>query len=106
MQWLSILLATAVTFAALLYIDSRRASHDSGKTSLSTPMKAGVLFSLFLIYFGIFYYFEDASAKPNVPFNLGFSKDGGGGRTGEPQVTEASRIQGIREDCHDGIAPF
>ena len=87
-----------------LYVDSRRATHNPKKNAgLSTPMKAGVFFTLFLIYFGIFYYFEDAAAKPKVPFNLGFSKGGGN----EPQITEASRIQGIRnEDCYDGIAPF
>ena len=105
MQWAFILLATGVTFAVLLYVDNRRASQNPEKSvGLTIPMKAGVFFTLFLIYFGVFYYFEDAAVKP---LKLGFSKGGGDVHGNKSQITEASRIQGIRnEDCHDGIAPF
>jgi hypothetical protein len=78
-----------------MYIDDRRRSPEN--SGLTTSAKVAIAFVIFLIFSVIFYYFDDSSAAD--------SKRGTGGG-GVEQVTEASRIRNIREDCHDGIAPF
>lgn len=93
MQWVYVLLATALTFVALMHIDDRRRSPEN--PGLTTSAKVAIGFVIFLIFAVIFYYFDDPSSAES-------SKRGGG----VEQVTEASRIRNIREDCHDGIAPF
>jgi hypothetical protein len=104
MQWIYVLLATGVTFAGLIYV--HRKQRKSENEELPTPMKLAMFFSLFLIYFGIFYYFDDESPKMK-PFDLGFKHSAGHASPPEAEVLpEISRIRNIREDCYEGIAPF
>lgn len=96
MQWVFILLATSITFAILTYMDDkRRVEQHEPKATLTA--KVAIFFSLLLIFFGIFYWFDDGAIK--VP-----SKKAEGG--GASVITESQRIQNIKEDCYDGIAPF
>lgn len=93
------MLATAVTFATLMYIESQRREKDH-RSPTPTTTKAAIFFSVLLIYFGIFYWFDESQGKP---------VSGGGGKSigvKEGAVTESARIQNIKEDCHDGIPPF
>jgi hypothetical protein len=105
MQWLYIILLTAVTFAALSHIDDKRRENE-GQAPAQFTTKLAIFFTLLLIYFGIFHLFSDTTKAPKSARTT----DGGAIAMESAQraeVSDVSRIRDIRgEDCHSGIPPF
>ena len=100
MQFLYVIIVTCLAFAGLIYVDDNRRK-SAQKQPTPWHIKAAIFFSLLLLFFGIFYWMDDGTKPVERGTGNGNARGGRGGGQ-----MDSNLVKSIREDCHDGIAPF